>query len=170
MSIRSWTASALAAACLVAGTAERAAAQEDGIAVGSVAPALSLKTLDGKTVNLKDYLGKKPVVLEWWATWCGNCEELLPRVKAAKAAVGDDVVFLGINVTVNQTRERAQRYLDQHQPPYVTLWDDGGVSARAYSVPATSYVVIVDRKGKVAYTGLGGTQDLTAALKLVASK
>ena len=109
-------------------------------------------------------------MLEWWASWCSNCEELLPKVKAAKAMVGDDVVFLGINVTVNQTKDRAQRYISEHQPPYQTLWDDGGVSARAYGVPATSYIVIIDRGGKVVYTGLGGGQDVAAALKLVASK
>lgn len=146
------------------------AAQESGIAVGSKAPAVQLKTLDGQVVDLARYIGKQPVMLEFWATWCGNCEELLPRVKAAHATYGREVAFFGVNVTVNQTRERVKKYLAEHQPPYTTLWDDGGVSARAYEVPATSYVVIIDRSGKVTYTGLGGAQDLGAALKQVAAK
>ena len=160
---------ALLLAGVWAGGARPVTAQE-GIAVGAKAPAVSLKTLDGTVVNLATYLGKKPVVLEWWASWCGNCEELLPKVKAAQAAVGADVVFLGINVTVNQTKERAQRYIAEHKPPFLTLWDDGGVSARAYGVPATSYIVVVDRTGKVVYTGVGGSQDVGAAVKLAVAK
>ena len=143
------------------------AAQESGIAVGSRAPAVVIHDLDGKAVDLGQYIGKKPVFLEFWATWCTNCEELLPQVKAAHATYGPKVEFIGINVTVNQSPERVRRYLETHQPPYRTLYDDQGNGTRAYQVPATSYVVIVDRAGKVAYTGVGGTQDFDGALRRV---
>ena len=63
-------------------------AQESGIAVGSAAPAVSVRDLDGNTVDLGQYIGKKPMLLEFWATWCELCEELLPRIRAAKAAYG----------------------------------------------------------------------------------
>ena len=145
-------------------------AQESGIAVGSAAPAVSVRDLDGNTVDLGQYIGKKPMLLEFWATWCELCEELLPRIRAAKAAYGSAVEFIGINVTVNQTPARVQRYLQEHQPPFRTLYDDEGASTRAYQVPATSYVVIVDRAGKVAYTGSGGTQDLDTPLRRVTRK
>jgi len=126
--------------------------------------------LDGKPVNLGSYIGKKPVLLEFWATWCTLCEEMLPRIKAAHAAYGDRVEFVGINVTVNQTPARVRRYLESHQPPYRTLYDDQGTSIRAYQVPATSYIVVVDRAGKVAYTGSGGEQNLEPVLKQVTSR
>jgi thiol-disulfide isomerase/thioredoxin len=142
-------------------------AQESGIAVGSPAPVVVVHDLDGKPVDLSQYIGKQPVLLEFWATWCSNCEELLPTVRTAQAAYGSKVEFIGINVTVNQTPERVRRYLETHKPPYRTLYDDAGTSIRAYQVPATSYVVIVDRAGKVAYTGIGGTQDLDGALRRV---
>ncbi|HZA92522.1 MAG TPA: TlpA disulfide reductase family protein [Gemmatimonadales bacterium] len=145
-------------------------AQESGIAVGSAAPAVSVRDLDGNTVDLGQYIGKKPMLLEFWATWCELCEELLPRIRAAKAAYGSAVEFIGINVTVNQTPARVQRYLQEHQPPFRTLYDDEGASTRAYQVPATSYVVIVDRAGKVAYTGSGGIQDLDTPLRRVTRK
>jgi peroxiredoxin len=138
--------------------------QESGISVGAAAPAVKVRDLDGKTVDLGQYIGKKPVLLEFWATWCELCEELLPRIRAAKIAHGSAVEFIGINVTVNQTPARVRRYLEEHQPPFRTLYDDEGVSIRAYQVPATSYVVIIDRAGKIAYTGSGGTQDLDTPL------
>jgi thiol-disulfide isomerase/thioredoxin len=143
------------------------AAQESGIAVGSPAPAVTVHDLDGKSVDLSQYIGRKPVFLEFWATWCTNCQELLPQVQAAQAAYGSKVEFIGINVTVNQSPDRVRRYVDTHRPPYRTLYDDEGNSTRAYQVPATSYVVIVDRAGKVAYTGIGGTQKFDGALRRV---
>ena len=142
-------------------------AQEAGIAVGSKAPVVTIPDLDGKPVDLGQYIGRKPLFLEFWATWCELCEELLPRVRAAKAAYGDRVEFLGINVTVNQSRDRVRRYLEQHQPGFRTLYDEEGTSIRAYEAPATSYVVIVDRSGKVAYTGSGGAQEFDAVLRRI---
>ena len=145
----------------------RLRAQESGIAVGSDAPVVTVRDLDGKAVDLGQYIGKKPVFLEFWATWCELCAELLPRVRAAKAAYGDQVEFFGVNVTINQSRDGVRRYLEKHQPPFRTLYDEEGTSTRAYEAPATSYVVIVDRSGKIAYTGSGGTQQFDAVLRRI---
>ena len=145
-------------------------AQESGITLGAAAPAVAVRDLDGKVVDLGQYIGKKPVLLEFWATWCELCEELLPRIRGAHAAYGSAVEFIGINVSVNQTPARVRRYLQEHQPPFRTLYDDEGTSIRAYQVPATSYVVIVDRSGKVAYTGIGGAQEFDTALRRVTGK
>jgi thiol-disulfide isomerase/thioredoxin len=135
--------------------------------VGSRAPAVKVNDLDGKPVDLGQYIGKRPVFLEFWATWCELCEELLPRVRAAQATYGSQVEFIGVNVTVNQSPERVKRYLQTHTPAFRTLYDDQGASIRAYQVPATSYVVIIDRAGKVAYTGSGGSQDFDGVLRRI---
>jgi thiol-disulfide isomerase/thioredoxin len=141
---------------------------ESGIRVGSQAPVLAVHDLDGTPVNLGRWLGKKPVVLEFWATWCENCEALLPRFREAKKLVGDKAEFIGVNVTVNQTPARVRRYLEQHDVPFRILYDDQGASTRAYKAPATSFVVIVDAAGKVVYTGVGADQQFEPALKRVA--
>ena len=152
-------------------SARPAAAQiESGIAVGATAPVVTVNDLDGRPVDLGKYLGKQPVVLEWWATWCELCEAMLPRVKAAHATYGDRVAFLGINVTVNQTPARVRKYLETHQPPFRTLYDDRGTSIRAYQVPSTSFIAIVDRAGKVVYAATGAEQDLEPALRQVTSQ
>jgi thiol-disulfide isomerase/thioredoxin len=128
-------------------TVSRAQAQGDaGIKVGSAAPVLSVNDLDGKPVNLGQWIGKKPVLLEFWATWCENCEALLPRFQEAKALTGDKVEYIGVNVTVNQTPARVRKYLEQHSVPFRVLYDDQGASTRAYQAPATSYVVIIDAR------------------------
>ena len=144
-------------------------AQDEGPAVGGHAPVVQVPDLNGKPVDLGQYLGKQPVFLEWWATWCEQCEALLPRVRAARAEIGDRVAFFGINVAVNQSPERVRRFLEKTEVPYQTLYDQEGVSTRAYAAPATSYVVIVDRDGRIAYTGTGGDQDFLPALRRVAA-
>lgn len=154
------------AAALVA--APLAAQGESGIRVGDRAPVLSVNDLDGKPVDLGQWIGKKPVLIEFWATWCSNCEDLLPRFREAQKLVGDRVEFIGVNVTVNQTPARVRRYLEDHPIPFRVLYDDQGASTRAYLAPATSYVVIVDKAGNVVYTGVGADQRFEPALKRVA--
>ena len=143
----------------------RLQAQDTSPGVGDKAPAVVVNDLAGKPVDLDQFLGRRPVFLEFWATWCESCKALLPRVTAAIAAYGDKVEFIGVNVTVNQTREAVRAYLAQHQLRFRPLYDDEGASVRAYQVPATSYVVIADRSGKIVYTGLGGTQSFDRALR-----
>ena len=90
-------------------------------------------------------------------------------IDPANSDVSAKVAFFGINVAVNQSPERVRRFLEKTEVPYRTLYDGEGVSTRAYAAPATSYVVIVDRDGRIAYTGTGGDQDFLPALRRVAT-
>ena len=141
------------------------AAQEAGIAVGAKAPVVTVEDVDGKRVDLGQWIGKRPVVMEFWATWCANCEELEPAVKAAHRRYGDRVAFLGIAVPMNQSARRVKLYAEKHGLPLALLYDREGAAIDAYQVPATSYVVVVDASGTVVYTGLGGRQDLATAIE-----
>jgi thiol-disulfide isomerase/thioredoxin len=135
-------------------------AQDGGIAVGAVAPNATLETLDGKRVELGTLLGKTPVVLEFWATWCGNCEELEPTFQEVQKKYAGKVRFASIAVAINQSPERVRRWVARHQPGRDVFYDRAGDAAEQYDAPATSYVVIIDAKGRVTYTGVGGEQDL----------
>jgi thiol-disulfide isomerase/thioredoxin len=140
-------------------------AQEAGIPVGNMAPDAALQTLDGQPAQLSQWIGKMPVVLEFWATWCSNCKALEPAMVSAAKTFGRQVKFIGVAVSANQTPERVRRYTLQHPTGVQMLYDRAGTAVDAYDVPATSYVVVIDRAGKVVYTGSGGTQDLTAAIR-----
>ncbi|AXN41163.1 TlpA disulfide reductase family protein [Peribacillus butanolivorans] len=68
-----------------------------GLKIGAAAPDFSLKTLDGKQVNLSDYKGKK-VMLNFWATWCPPCKKEMPDMQKYSQQAGDDVVILAVNI------------------------------------------------------------------------
>ena len=140
-------------------------AQELGIPVGTTAPAVALQTLDGAPANLSQYLGKGPVLIEFWASWCPNCKALEPKLAAVAKKYGNRVQLVAVAVSVNQSMERAKRYQAQHKLPVVMLYDKSGDASEAYETPATSYVVVVNKAGKVVYTGAGADQDLDAAIR-----
>jgi thiol-disulfide isomerase/thioredoxin len=146
-----------------------AAAQDDvvGIPVGETPPAVTIQDLDGNAVDLGRWVGKRPVLVEFWATWCPVCAELLPRMEAARMKYGDRVEFLVVAVAVNQSPNTVRRHLTRHPMPFTFLWDVNGNATRAFQAPATSYVAVLDAKGKVVYTGVGADQDLDGALKRV---
>jgi thiol-disulfide isomerase/thioredoxin len=136
-----------------------------GIALGTTAPAVTVNDLDGKPFDFTTFIGKKPALIQFWATWCELCEKLDPKVRAAAAKYGSDVELIGVNVTVNQKLDRVKRWIEEHKPVYRALWDNRGVAVRAYDVPSTSFIAIVDAKGKVVYTGVGADQDIEGALR-----
>lgn len=154
-----------AAALFVCALASPLCAQDSGIPVGSKAPLATIQTLDGKPADLAQFIGKGPVLIEFWATWCPNCKELEPALLAAQKKYAGKVQFIGIAVSVNESPELVQRYVQRHGVAGTQLYDKKGDAVDAYDVPATSFVVVIDKSGKVVYTGLGGKQDLDAAIK-----
>lgn len=142
-----------------------AAAQDSGIEIGKKAPAAAVQTLDGKAADLSQYIGTKPVLLEFWATWCPNCRELEPTIKAMQAKYGSKVAFVGVAVSVNQSPALVRRYVANHKLSWTQVYDAKGKATDVYDVPATSYVVVIDKAGRVVYTGVGGKQDIEAAIK-----
>jgi thiol-disulfide isomerase/thioredoxin len=141
-------------------------AQETGLPVGSKAPSSTIvETLDGKSFDIGQYIGKTPVLIEFWATWCPNCKALEPTMLEVAKKYGSKVKFIGVAVSVNQSPERVKLYAEKHELPLEVYFDRKGTATDAYDAAATSYVVIMDKTGTVVYTGLGGSQNLEAAIK-----
>ncbi|MEZ4377609.1 MAG: TlpA disulfide reductase family protein [Gemmatimonadales bacterium] len=141
-----------------------------GQQVGSTATPITVTDLNGAEVRLDARAAGKPMLLEFWATWCEVCEALMPTVRAAHARFGQQVDFVGINVTVNESKARVARWVEREKPPYRVMYDARGVAVRAFEAPATSYVVIIDAAGVIRYTGIGEDQDLQAQLGKVVAR
>jgi len=136
-----------------------------GIPVGETPPAVTLESLTGDSVPLSQWIGKKPVIVEFWATWCPICAELLPRMETAQRKYGDRAAFLVVAVAVNQSKSTVRRHLERNPMPFTFLWDGNGAAVRAFQAPSTSYIAVLDAKGKVVYTGVGADQNIEAAIE-----
>ena len=141
------------------------AGQDVGLPLGTKAPDVTVVDLDGKSVDLGQYVGKQPVLLEFWATWCPLCKALEPSLKAAHAKYGTAVKFVAVGVGVNETPASIKRHLAADPLPFPVLFDANGAAVRAYQAPTTSYIVVLDRAGRVVYTGAGAEQDIAAVLQ-----
>lgn len=135
-----------------------------GIERGAAPEPLALETVDGETFDLADSFGDRPVVLQFWATWCPKCEALAPEMRAAHEEFGDRVDFYAVAVAVGQNPRRIRGHLENHPLPFPTLWDEDGEATRRFQAPTTSYVVMLDADGRVAYTGVDEDQDIRGAL------
>ena len=145
-----------------------AVAQEEtiGVPVGSlVRGPIPVLDVDGNAVNLADYIGKKPAIVEFWATWCGLCSKLMPQFEAARKKHGENVEILIVAVGVGQSRNSVKRHATEHAMPGRVFFDATGAATRAFEAPSTSYVVGLDAKGKVTYTGLGDKQKIEVAVR-----
>ncbi len=139
---------------------------DEGIAVGAAAPSVVVTNDTGKSVTVTPTLGR-PMLIEFWATWCEFCERLEPTMKAVYGKYGSKVQFAAIAVNVNQTPRRVAKHVKDRSLKYPVYYDESGNAVSAYDVAATSFVVIIGKDGKVAYTGVGDKQDLDAAIKKV---
>jgi len=142
--------------------------QEVALPVGSDGPNPALEDLDGNPVHLMDFIQEgKPALIEFWASWCEQCEALQPQMDEVEARFGSRISLVAVAVAVAQSQRRVKRYVEEHGHRYPFLWDGGGDAVRSYQVPGTSVVVILDASGTVAYTGTGPGQDLVAAVEKV---
>lgn len=143
------------------------AQDEIGIPRGTRVEPVTIEDLDGNAADLGQWIGHRPLLIEFWATWCPNCAALEPRLVELHRQYGDRVQFVAVAVGVNQNPRSIVRHLERHQVPWPTLWDGRGRATRAFQAPTTSYIVVLDPGGRVVYTGAGTDQDLRPVLASV---
>ena len=143
--------------------------QQVSLPLGTKAPAAAVEDLDGNPVQIFDFMDEgKATLIEFWASWCENCEALQPQLDQIQAEWGAQVNIVTVAVAVSQSQRRVKRHVEDHGIQYPYLWDGEGEAVKAYGVLGTSIVLIFDENGKVAYTGSGRSQDLVGEVaKLV---
>jgi peroxiredoxin len=128
------------------------------------APAMVLTRLDGSQLDLGRYIGEAPIVLHFFAAWCSQCRQQMPSLRAAIDRYGKSVKFVGVAVSANQSLERARRYAAQHEMKHDVVYDARGTAVDQFNVATTSYLIVVDRSGRIVFTGSGGDLDVVAAV------
>lgn len=144
------------------------AAARDAL-LGRRAPAVALEMLDGEHVALADLLGRKPVYLKFWATWCKPCREQMPHLEAAHRTYGDRVAIFAIDLGLNDAIETVRAFRAEHGLTVPISIDGDGRLGEQFHVSVTPQHVLIDRAGVVRYVGHGATPELDRALEALAS-
>ena len=120
------------------------------------APDFSVVNAAGETLSFSQWKGK-PVVLNFWASWCPPCREEMPDFHKAYLANKDDVAFVMVNMTDGrrETLQKAQQFVDGQQFTFPVYFDTERSAARAYGLASLPTTVFVDRHGNVARRVVG---------------
>jgi thiol-disulfide isomerase/thioredoxin len=119
-------------------------------------PDFTVYTLEGEPVKLSDFRGK-PVVLNFWASWCGPCRREMPDFQIAYEKYKEDIHFLFVNMTdgSRETVESASSFLADSGftfPVYYDTQMDAAIAFSVYSLPTTYFI---DENGAVLAYGRG---------------
>ena len=135
--------------------AETQASQEDE-AEPMMAPDFIVLDREGAEVSLSDFIGK-PVILNFWASWCGPCKSEMPEFEAAYQKYREEIQFMMVNLTdgSRETVETAAEYIAGEGYTFTVFFDtesDAAISYGATSIPVTYFV---DAEGHLVAYGSG---------------
>ena len=121
---------------------------------GSPAPDFALKNLDGETIRLSDFKGK-PVIVNFWATWCGPCRAEFPEFQEVAIENGDNLVIIGVNHTSSDTPSLVPDFVQEFGITFPIVLDETGETVKTYRVLGLPTTVFIDRSGIVSevFTG-----------------
>jgi len=111
----------------------------------SPAPDFALQDLEGQTVTLSDLRGS-PVMLNFWATWCGYCVEEMPYIQQIYEERQDmGLVILAINI--KETHAKAQEFMERNSLSFTVLLDTDGAISLKYNVSGIPVTFFIDKDG-----------------------
>lgn len=113
-------------------------------------PEMIVYDLEGNPFKLSDVQGK-PVILNFWATWCGYCKMEMPDFEEKYQAYGDEIHFAMVNVTdgVQETVEKASGYVSEQGFTFPVYYDTDGMAAMRYNLSGLPVTYLLDAEGEI---------------------
>ncbi len=121
-----------------------------------LAPDFTMVDAEGNEVKLSDFFGK-PIVLNFWASWCGPCKSEMPDFNEIYLEKGDEIHFLMVNLTdgYQETMERAKAFLEESGYSFPVYYDVKSDAAMTYGVTSIPMTYFIDATGAPVAYGRG---------------
>lgn len=120
------------------------------------APSFSLPALDGSEFVIDD-LSNRPLVLNFWASWCPPCKAEMPAFQLASEEYSEtDLIIVAINATNQDSIENAKSFLEKEKISLLVLLDSIGSTSKAYNVHSLPTTFFIDRQGTISKILIGG--------------
>ena len=132
--------------------------------VGKPAPALTLKSIDGKSINLSDLYGKRPVYLKLWATYCIPCRVQMPGLRNIFASSGTKMAVIAVNAGVFDDIGKVKQFAQAFDLKMPVAIDDGRLG-EWIGMKATPVHLVIGRDGRVIFASHQDGPKLDAAIK-----
>lgn len=142
------------------------------LAIGDRAPAFRALDLEGATVDLAAFQGRKAVLIEFWATWCPPCRMILATLRSmAKTLEEHGVEVLSVNQ--GESAEHVREYVKREGAPFHVVLDPDAEVSRQYQVSTLPTMFLVDRRGIIRWIRVGHmpeTEELRELLDRIAAE
>jgi thiol-disulfide isomerase/thioredoxin len=115
--------------------------------VGFKAPTFTLKGLDGKTYTLNET--KKPIVLNFWASWCGPCRTEAPELVRLNNKYKDKIQFYAVNITSQDNMNDIKSFVKEFNFTLPVLLDEKGEVSNRYLIQAIPTTFFINDKGVI---------------------
>ena len=138
----------------------------------SPAPSFPMEDSQGNTVQLSDFLGDKPVFLNFWASTCSPCKQEMPDIQALYEQYGEQIHFVLVNVgsAMKDTREKAESYLTEQGFTFPVYYDVDYQAITTYGINSFPFSIFIDAQGNLVTYGQGmlSAELLQKGLNLIA--
>ena len=126
------------------------------------APDFTVVDLSGKAYKLSDFMGK-PIVLNFWASWCGPCKSEMPDFQKAYETYGDRISFVMVNLTdgSGETVKTASDFISSAGYTFPVYYDTMSSAAMTYGVSAVPVTYFIDSSGQLIAYGHGALDAAT---------
>ena len=127
---------------------------------GFLAPDFQLKSLDGNTVSL-DQLNGKPILINFWASWCIPCQTEMPAIQEMFERYGSKIYIAAINNTAQDSLANVRAFVNKNQLTFPVLLDERGLITSSYQVQALPTTFFVNSNGVIQEIIIGGPMSET---------